>query len=67
MKQEGIDFKVNTYVGRDISIKDLQNRFDAVVLAIGAESPRDLAVEGRDLKGIYFAMEYLSQQTKILY
>lgn len=62
---EGIVFKTNTCVGEDISGEELLKEFDAVVLAIGAMQPRDLKVEGRDLKGIYFAMDYLKQQNKV--
>ena len=62
---EGIEFKVNTEVGRDISGAELEKSYDAVVLAIGSMTPRDLPVEGRDLKGINFAMDYLKQQNKV--
>ncbi|MBN2350900.1 MAG: glutamate synthase subunit beta [Bacteroidales bacterium] len=62
---EGLNILVNTEVGKDISGKDLLKEFDAVCLAIGAMQPRDLPVEGRDLKGVYFAMEFLTQQNKI--
>jgi glutamate synthase (NADPH) small chain len=63
---EGIIFKPNTCVGVDISKDELIQQFDAVILAIGAEQPRDLPVEGRELKGVYYAMEYLMQQNKIV-
>ncbi|MBZ4676035.1 MAG: glutamate synthase [Anaerophaga sp.] len=62
---EGIEFRVNTCVGKDIRGADILNEYDAVVLAIGAMQPRDLPVEGRDLKGVYFAMDYLKQQNKV--
>lgn len=62
---EGIEFKTNTSVGDDVKGTELLKDFDAVVLAIGAMQPRDLPVEGRDLKGIHFAMDYLKQQNKI--
>ncbi|ASB49691.1 glutamate synthase subunit beta [Alkalitalea saponilacus] len=62
---EGIEFKTNTSVGENITGKEILKKYDAVVLAIGAMKPRDLAVEGRDLKGVYFAMEYLTQQNKV--
>lgn len=61
---EGINFKPNTTVGVDITKEQLLEQFDAVVLANGAESPRDLPVEGRELNGVYFAMEFLTQQNK---
>lgn len=61
---EGIIFKPNVNVGVDISKDELYNEFDAVLLAVGAEQPRDLPVEGRDLEGVYFAMDFLTQQNK---
>jgi glutamate synthase (NADPH/NADH) small chain len=61
---EGINFKPNTTVGVDITRDELLAQFDAVVLANGAEAPRDLPVEGRELNGVYFAMEFLTQQNK---
>jgi glutamate synthase (NADPH/NADH) small chain len=61
---EGIIFKPNVNVGVDISKEELYNNFDAVLLAVGAEQPRDLPVEGRDLEGVYFAMDFLTQQNK---
>lgn len=63
---EGIIFRTNTCVGKDISKEQLLEEFDAVILAVGAEQPRDLPVEGRDLKGVYFAMEFLTQQNKLV-
>lgn len=62
---EGIEFKTNTSVGEDVKGAKLLKEYDAVVLAIGAMQPRDLPVEGRDLKGVHFAMDYLKQQNKI--
>ena len=61
---EGIIFKPNVAVGVDISRDELLAKFDAVVLANGAEQARDLPLEGRDLKGVYYAMEFLSQSNK---
>jgi glutamate synthase (NADPH/NADH) small chain len=52
------------FVGSDITRDELLSQFDAIVLANGAEQPRDLPVEGRDLKGVHFAMEFLSQSNK---
>jgi glutamate synthase (NADPH) small chain len=63
---EGIIFKPNTCVGTDISKEELLGEFDAVILAVGAEQPRDLPVEGRELKGVHFAMDYLMQQNKVV-
>ncbi len=65
MKKEGVEFKTGICVGRDIRLSDLQKKYHAVVLSGGAEAPRDLAVEGRDLKGVYFAMEFLAQQNRV--
>ena len=61
---EGIIFKPNVNVGVDISKEELYNEYDAVLLAVGAEQPRDLPIEGRDLEGVYFAMDFLTQQNK---
>jgi glutamate synthase (NADPH/NADH) small chain len=64
-EKEGIEFRVNTSVGDDVKGSDLLKEYDAVVLAIGAMQPRDLPVEGRDLEGVHFAMDFLKQQNKI--
>jgi glutamate synthase (NADPH/NADH) small chain len=64
MAAEGVTFKPNTHVGKDIKAADLVKQFDAVVLTGGAEHPRDLPVPGRELKGIHFAMDFLSQNNK---
>ena len=61
---EGIEFKTNVNVGTDITKEELLNNYDAVLLAIGAEKPRDLPVEGRDLDGVHYAMDFLTQQNK---
>ncbi|HPE74554.1 MAG TPA: glutamate synthase subunit beta [Draconibacterium sp.] len=61
---EGMIFKTNVNVGVDISKDELYAEFDAVLLAVGAEQPRDLPVEGRDLDGVHFAMDFLTQQNK---
>lgn len=61
---EGIIFKPNVNVGVDITREQLLEEFDAVVLANGAEQPRDLPVEGRELEGVHFAMDFLSQSNK---
>ena len=66
MSASGIIFVTNTEVGRDYPAERLLNEFDAVVLCGGARQPRDLAVEGRHLRGIYFAMEYLTEATRCL-
>ncbi len=64
MKESGVVFKCNTEVGKDIDANDLLKEFDAVVLAGGSTIPRDLPIPGRELKGIYFAMQFLKQQNK---
>lgn len=66
MEEEGITFRTGVNVGKDITAKELTKDFDAVVLACGASNPRDINAEGRDAKGIYFAVEYLSSVTKSL-
>src|SRR5579862_8667812 len=64
MIAEGVEFKTDVHVGQDITGGDLRRDFDAILLAGGAEHPRDLKVPGRELKGIHFAMEFLPQQNK---
>ena len=64
MEAEGVVFHVNAHVGVDVDIKQLQQDFDAVVLAGGSELPRDLPVAGRELGGVHFAMDFLRQQNK---
>jgi len=66
MEQEGVKFRLNTEVGRNYPAEQLFEEFHAVVLAIGATVPRDLNVEGRNLKGIHFAMDFLSANTRSL-
>lgn len=65
LKEEGLEFKCGICVGTDISIDELLKDFDAVCLAMGAEVPRDLKVDGRDLKGVHFALELLQQQNRV--
>jgi len=62
MKTEGIEFETEVEVGVDMAVSYLKKRFDAIVLATGSREPRDLPVEGRNLDGIEFAMDFLSQQ-----
>ena len=64
MKAEGVSFSPGTHIGVDKPAQELLDDFDAVVLAAGSEHPRDLPVPGRDLKGVHFAMEFLSQQNR---
>lgn len=61
---EGVDFKTNVNVGADIAPAELLRDFDAVILCVGATKPRDIAVKGRNLRGIHFAVEYLSATTR---
>lgn len=64
LEKEGIKFLCNTEIGKDISAENLLNEFDAVVLCTGATKPRDLSIAGRELKGINFAMEFLTANTQ---
>jgi len=64
MEAEGVKFVTNAHVGHSVPVDDLQREFDAILLAGGAEAPRDLSVPGRELKGIHSAMEYLPQSNK---
>jgi glutamate synthase (NADPH/NADH) small chain len=66
MEEEGIIFKCNANVGANIRINDILREFHAVVLAGGSTIPRDLQIPGRHLKGIHFAMDFLTQQNKRL-
>lgn len=64
--EEGLNIKTNCEVGVKIKGTEILKKFDAVVLAIGAMKPRDLDVEGRNLKGVHFAMEFLTQQNRVI-
>ena len=64
MEESGVIFKTGINIGVDKSANELKNEFDAVVLCGGSQKSRDLPVEGRDLKGIHFAMDFLPQQNK---
>jgi glutamate synthase (NADPH) small chain len=79
MRAEGVTFKTGVFVGEKkldghitdwststVTPKELQAQYDAVVLAIGSEQPRDLPVDGRSLKGIHYAMEFLPQQNRVV-
>ncbi len=65
MMAEGVEIKTETEIGKDISGLELMGKYDALCLAIGAMHPRDLNIEGRELDGIHFAMDYLTQQNKV--
>jgi glutamate synthase (NADPH/NADH) small chain len=66
LEKEGIKFVCNTEIGKDITAENLLKEFDAVVLCTGATKPRDLPIEGRELQGIHFAMEFLTANTQAL-
>jgi glutamate synthase (NADPH) small chain len=66
LEQEGIQFICNTEMGKDIAAEALLKDYDAVMLCTGATLPRDLPIAGRDLKGIHFAMEFLTANTKAI-
>ena len=66
MEKEGVKFVYNTTVGKDISTGEILEKYDAVCVAIGSGVPRDLNVEGRELKGIHFALELLKQQNRVV-
>lgn len=64
LNEEGIIFQTNSFIGKDISTDKLLKDYDAVCLAVGAMKPRDIQVKGKELDGVYFAMDYLSQQNR---
>ncbi len=64
MEAEGVLFRTGTTIGTDVSAEQIRNEYDAVLLAGGAGQPRDLKVPGRELRGVHFAMEYLTQQNR---
>lgn len=66
MEKEGVTFKVNTEIGKNYPAVNLVNEFDAVVLCTGAAKPRPLTVEGSDLKGVHYAVDFLKANTKSL-
>ncbi|MEU3076723.1 glutamate synthase subunit beta [Streptomyces laurentii] len=65
MRAEGTKFRTGIEIGRDLTATDLRKRFDAVVVAAGATTSRDLPVPGRELRGVYQAMEYLPLANKV--
>jgi len=66
MQAEGVEFRVNQHVGENVKADDLLAEFDAVILAGGAEHPRDLPVTGRDLDGVMYAMDFLTLQNQVV-
>jgi glutamate synthase (NADPH) small chain len=66
MKQEGTRFRTGVEIGKDITFDELQRRYDAVLIATGATVPRDISVPGRELLGVHFAMDYLTQANRVV-
>ena len=66
MEDAGIKFVTNADIGKTIMPADLEKEYDSIILACGASNPRDINVPGRDAKGIYFAVDFLTQVTKRL-
>lgn len=64
MEEEGVEFKPNSHVGVNVDVEKLRREYDAILLAGGAEQPRDLNVPGRHLNGVHFAMEFLPQSNR---
>ncbi|WP_417309921.1 glutamate synthase subunit beta [Devosia sp.] len=64
MTAEGVTIHTGVHIGEDITLDELQEKYDAVALAGGAEKPRDLPIPGRELDGVHFAMEFLPQQNR---
>jgi glutamate synthase (NADPH/NADH) small chain len=64
MATEGVEFRANSHIGVNVPVEELRKDFHAILLAAGAEQPRDLKVPGRELTGIHFAMDYLPQQNR---
>ncbi len=66
LEAEGVEFRLSTEVGVDYSIVELKNEFNKIILAVGARKARDLPIAGNNLKGIHYAMEFLTEQNKAL-
>jgi len=66
LRQEGIDFVLNTEIGKDISTEEIKENFDAVILCTGAQKQRELRIEGSNSEGVHLAMDYLTDVTKSL-
>jgi len=64
MEEAGVIFSLNTEIPKDVSHQDLLDNYDAILLCGGSSVPRDLQIKGRDLKGVHFAMDYLSQNNE---
>jgi glutamate synthase (NADPH/NADH) small chain len=65
MEEEGVEFRCDANVGVNVATAELRDNFDAILLCGGATQPRDLNIPGRELKGVYFAMDFLTQQNKV--
>jgi len=65
MRAEGVEFVPNAHIGRNVPVEDLRRDYDAILLAGGAEQPRDLPVPGRELNGIHFAMQFLGRSSPV--
>jgi glutamate synthase (NADPH/NADH) small chain len=65
MVKEGLVIRTNANIGKDIPVTEIMEQFDAVCVATGAGHPRDINIEGRELSGIYFAMDFLSSQNRV--
>jgi len=66
LKAEGVEFKTDVHIGEDLSARYLQKSFNVILIAVGAAQPRELDLPGANLKGIYFAMDYLTRSNKYL-
>ncbi|HEX7065043.1 MAG TPA: glutamate synthase subunit beta [Bacillales bacterium] len=66
LKKEGVSFQLNTEIGKDVTFDELRSDYDSVILSTGATKQRELKLEGHELDGVHFAMEYLTKNTKSL-
>lgn len=66
MKEEGIKFETGVEIGNELSVSYLKNKYNAIVITAGAEQPRNLPVEGRELDGVHYAMEFLTENNKVV-
>jgi len=64
LEEEGVTFKVNAHVGVNVNVNDLLREYQAIVLSAGSNVPRNLNIKGRELKGVHFAMDFLTQQNR---
>ncbi|MEE2640841.1 MAG: glutamate synthase subunit beta [Planctomycetota bacterium] len=64
LEDEGIEFRVNTEIGKDIEAEQLKRDYDSIVLCVGSTRPRDLPIPGRELKGVHMAMDFLHANTR---